>query len=52
MAYLITYNEYQHHYQTKKEPRKISLEAAIFTFVFFSAIMAVIMYVLINFIEK
>lgn len=35
MAYLITYNEWVHHYPTKKEPRKIALEAAIFTFIFF-----------------
>jgi len=34
-AYLITYNEWAHHYPTKKEPRKIALETAIFAFVFF-----------------
>ncbi len=35
MAYLITYNEWVHHYQTKREPRKIALETAIFVFSFF-----------------
>lgn len=35
MAYLITYNEYMRHYQTKKEPRRMALEAAVFTFIFF-----------------
>jgi heme/copper-type cytochrome/quinol oxidase subunit 2 len=38
MAYLITYNEWMHHYSTKKEPRKMALEIAVFTFVFFIAI--------------
>ena len=35
IAYLITYNEWVHHYSTKKEPRKMALETAIFVFVFF-----------------
>jgi tetrahydromethanopterin S-methyltransferase subunit C len=52
MAYLITYNEYLHHYQTKKEPRKLALQAAVFTFVVFGIIMIVAIYVLTNFIEK
>jgi H+/Cl- antiporter ClcA len=34
MTYLITYNEWAHHYSTKKEPRKMALEAAIFAFLF------------------
>lgn len=38
MAYLITYNEYMHHYQTSKEPRKMALQAAIFAFIFFFAL--------------
>ena len=38
MAYLITYNEYMHHYQSSKEPRKLALQAAIFTFIFFFAL--------------
>ncbi|MDI6864480.1 MULTISPECIES: hypothetical protein [Thermodesulfovibrio] len=52
MVYLITYNEYMHHYTTKKEPRKIALETAIFTFVFFIVVGFFIVYVLINWIEK
>lgn len=39
MAYLITYDEYIHHYPTMKEPRKIALESAIATFIFFIALM-------------
>jgi len=52
IAYLITYNEYQHHYQTKREPRRLALEAAVFTFIVFSLMMAAAPYILINFIEK
>lgn len=46
MAYLITYNEYIHHYQTKKEPRKIALEAAVFAFVLFNVISIFIIFIL------
>jgi hypothetical protein len=46
MAYLITYNEYMRHYQTKKEPRKIALEAAVFAFVLFNIISIFIIFVL------
>lgn len=35
MAYLITYNEYMHHYQSSREPRKLASQAAIFTFFLF-----------------
>lgn len=35
MAYLITYNEWIHHYTIPKEPRKIAFQAAIFAFLFF-----------------
>ena len=52
MAYLITYNEWVHHYTTKKEPRKYALEAAIFTFIFFTVMMVFVIYVLTNWIEK
>ena len=38
MAYLITYSEWIHHYPDKKRPRKMALETAIFTFIFFMAI--------------
>jgi TRAP-type C4-dicarboxylate transport system permease small subunit len=34
-AYLITYNEWVHHYPTKKRPRRIALEAALFAFCVF-----------------
>jgi len=52
MAYLITYNEWMHHYPTKKEPRKHALEAAIFTLIFFTVMMVFVVYVFTNFIEK
>jgi hypothetical protein len=52
MAYLITYNEWMHHYPTKKEPRKYAWEAAIFTFIFFAVMMTFVIYVLTNWIEK
>jgi hypothetical protein len=48
MAYLITYNEYTRHYQTKKEPRKMALEAAVFTFFFFFILALLIGYFLLK----
>jgi hypothetical protein len=48
MAYLISYDEWTHHYSTKKEPRKIALEAAIFTLIFFTAIIFFSVYILTN----
>jgi len=35
MAFLITYQEYTHHYSDKREVRKIAFKAAAFTLVFF-----------------
>ncbi len=35
MAYLITYKEWMHHYTSPKIPRRIALETAVFTLVFF-----------------
>jgi len=35
MAFLITYEEYSHHYVGKQEPVKAALEAAAFTFCVF-----------------
>lgn len=51
-AYLIIYNEWQHHYPTKKEPRKIAGEAAIFAFLFFLVVTMSIGYVFANYITK
>jgi len=42
MAFLITYHEYQRHYADKRQPLRIALEAALFTFAFFMIISAVI----------
>jgi hypothetical protein len=42
MAFLITYHEYQRHYADKKQPLRIALEAALFTFAFFMIVSAVI----------
>jgi hypothetical protein len=52
MAYLITYNEYMHHYQTKKEPRMMAFEAALVAFTFFFLMSLISGYILINFINK
>jgi len=35
MAFLITYEEYLHHYSDKRKALKTSLEAAFFTLIFF-----------------
>lgn len=42
MAFLITYGEYQHHYPDKVMPRKLALEAAAGTFIFFLILSIVI----------
>lgn len=34
MAYIITFEEYKHHYTNKKQPRRYSLEMAVVAFVF------------------
>src|SRR5277367_2126335 len=36
--YLITYKEWEHHYPSPEIPRKMALETAIFTFIFFLAL--------------
>ena len=36
MAYLVSYNEWMHHYPTKEKPRKMALEMALFTLSFLS----------------
>ena len=35
MAFLITYEEYSHHFTDKKKPLKFAFEAAIFTLIIF-----------------
>jgi hypothetical protein len=45
-AFLITYHEYQRHYADKRQPLRIALEAALFTFVFFVIASIVIGFVL------
>ncbi len=50
VAYLITYGEYRHHYQGSKQPRRLALQAAVFTFVVFFLIALLGGYVLVNFI--
>lgn len=39
VAYLITYKEWEHHYPSPKEPRKMAMETALFTFTFFMGVM-------------
>ncbi len=35
VAFAITYNEYVHHYPTKREPIKLALDTALMTFLVF-----------------
>ncbi|NMB56575.1 hypothetical protein GYA19_01390 [Candidatus Beckwithbacteria bacterium] len=35
MAFIITYQEYSHHFSDKKEPLKLSSQAALMTLIFF-----------------
>jgi len=44
MAYIITYSEYEHHYPTKKEPRKIAFEMGMMTFSVFFVLSLIIVY--------
>lgn len=48
MAYLITYSEYLHHYPDKKRPRKLAIQAAAATFVFFVVLALVTGFLLEN----
>lgn len=38
MAYLITYEEYTHHFADTKEPKRLAMRTAIFAFTFFLSI--------------
>ena len=38
MAFVITYEEYTHHYTDKRKAFKAALEAGIFTLIFFVAL--------------
>ena len=42
MAFLITYDEYQHHFSGKKEPLTHAIQAAVITLVVFAIISFVI----------
>jgi hypothetical protein len=42
MSYLITYDEYLHHYPDKGTPRRIALQAAALTFFLFVLLSAAI----------
>ncbi len=42
MAYLITYKEWEHHYSSPKIPRRMALETAIFTLLFFLGVTLVL----------
>jgi len=52
MAYLVSYNEWMHHYPTKEKPRKMALEMALFTLIVFIVIIFFTIYILIHWIEK
>jgi amino acid transporter len=45
MAYFITYNEWVHHYEGTKEPRKMAFRAVIFTFTFFIILSILLAYI-------
>lgn len=42
MAYLITYKEWMRHYTSPKVPRRMALETAIFTFIFFLVVCMIV----------
>ena len=42
MAYLITYKEWIHHYTSPEIPRKMALETALFTFIFFLVVCLIV----------
>ena len=50
MAYLISYNEYLHHYSDKRQPRRLALQAALVTFGFFFLSMLATTYVLLHYV--
>lgn len=42
MAFLITYEEYSHHFSDKKIPLKVAFETAIFTFIIFGILSLIV----------
>ena len=50
MAYLISYNEYLHHYTDKRQPKRLALQAALITFGFFFLSTLAITYVLLHYV--
>ena len=46
MAFVITYNEYSHHFAEKKDAVKESIEAGVVTFVFFNLLTAAIAFLI------
>ncbi len=53
IAYLILYGEYVHHFMgDTKRPRKMALQGAIFTFIFFFLLSLIAGYILTEFIIK
>ena len=49
MAYLITYNEYTHHFQDKARPRQMALSSGLFTFVFLLVLLFLAGWILLRF---
>ena len=45
-AYLISYQEYLHHFPDKRKPRRMALEAALLAFAFFFGIGVILAIVL------
>ena len=42
MAFVISYEEYSHHYTDKRKPFWLSMQAALFAFIFFLALTIII----------
>ncbi len=52
MAFLISYQEYSHHFTDSKKPFMLSLQTGLFTFAFMLALSLLAAYVLTTFVIK
>jgi H+/Cl- antiporter ClcA len=48
IAFLITYDEYSHHYVDKRNPLRLAVEAAVFAFVVFFLLAMITGFVLVK----
>ncbi len=49
IPFIISYNEWRHHYPTKKEPKKLALQSAIVTFIILSVLASLFIYFITDF---